>query len=314
MIEAIRSDRGCSVPDFTDKGGKKMRKKILITGGTGRIATCIAQGLAQTDDYEVFLGTRGEGDGDHLIHLEYHDLEAMTKALTGIEAVIHMGFYMRNDSFIEKHIKDNTVTSYTLYEAARIAGVKRVIFGSSNHIFGYYQKGDHVTSDSLYRPDSPYALAKVFTEMIGRYYSDRYDISCINVRIGNFRQQGNLQPGDIRSSYIWLSNPDCQQLFRKCLEYDGDRKYLQIFGMSANEGCYFDTSDNALIGYEPQSDGGIYREELKGQPGHFFRSGMDSNTLANHNFLGGYSVTIDSSGEIDLDYLEKINREYPSSN
>jgi hypothetical protein len=150
-----------------------------------------------------------------------------------------MGYYMRNDQFLEKHIGENTVNAYYLYEAARLAGVKRVIFGSSNHVFGFYQKGDPIDSNALYRPDSPYALSKVFVETIGRYYSDRYGISCFNVRIGNFATDGNSQPRDIRASYVWLSNEDCVQLSYKLI----NAKAANIFRCSGcpHDGCYFDT-------------------------------------------------------------------------
>jgi len=286
-----------------------MSKKILITGGTGRIGTTIANGLLAKGGYEVVRGTRGEGNGKDLIHLEYNNLDAMVEACQGVHTIIHMAFYMGNDYFLEKHIGENTINAYYLYEAARIAGVKRVVFGSSNHVFGFYKKGDHITSDSLYRPDSPYALSKVFVETIGRYYADRYGISCFNVRIGNFARYGNTAPGDIRASYVWLSNEDCVQLFTKCIEYDENCKYLQMFGMSGNDGCYFDTSDNEKIGYVPQSNGADFRPALRAKEGNIY-GGIDSNKLTRHNFVGGYNNSMTIHGDFDLEYLAKISEDY----
>jgi len=289
-----------------------MKKKILITGGTGRIATCIANGLNANGGYEVVRTTRGEGNGKDLIHVDYADQQSMIPVFTGVDTIIHLGFFMRNTDFLEKHIGENTVNAFHLYEAARIAGVKRVIFGSSNHVLGFYQRGDSITSDSLYRPDSPYALAKVFVEMIGRYYADRYGISCFNIRIGNFTINGNTQPLDTRAARIWLSNDDCVQLFTKLLEYDPDCKYLQMFGMSANEGCFYDTSDNAVIGYEPKDNGAAYIEELKQKPGRL-RDGLDSKMLLKHNYVGGYNVLYDIYGNTDLDFLSQITKDYIDS-
>jgi uronate dehydrogenase len=286
-----------------------MNKKILITGGTGRIGTCIANGLLKRGGYDVLRGTRGEGNGKDLIHLQYNDLNAMTQACQGVHTIVHMGYYMRNDQFLEKHIGENTVNAYYLYEAARLAGVKRVIFGSSNHVFGFYQKGDPIDSNALYRPDSPYALSKVFVETIGRYYSDRYGISCFNVRIGNFATDGNPQPRDIRATYVWLSNEDCEQLFTKLIEYDESCKYLQMFGMSGNDGCYFDTSDNAVVGYVPKSNGAVFREQLRHAPGRV-HGGIDSNSLTRHNFVGGYNNSMTIHGDFDLEYLAKISADY----
>lgn len=288
-------------------------KHILITGGTGRIATCIAEGLRQTNRFRVYRGTRGETAEPDLYHLDYHDTEQMESVLSDLQihTVIHMGFYMRNDHFVENQIDQNMKNAYYLYEACRRAKVKRVIFGSSNHVFGFYKKGEHIHSDSLYRPDSAYALAKVFVEMLGRYYADRYGLSVFNIRIGNFSEKGNEMPLDKRAAKIWLSNPDCIQLMIRLLDYDENCRYLQMFGMSDNDGCYFDTSDNEKVGYRPESNGAAYLGQLKTQS-HFGleKSDLDLNLLIRHNYVGGYNISMDINGGFDLEYLQEIGKDY----
>lgn len=284
-----------------------MNKKIFITGGTGRIGTCIAQALLDAGGYDVVIGTRGEGDGESVVHVDYSDPQSLIDALKGVHTVIHMGFFMRNSDFIAQHVDNNVKTAYYLYEAARVCGVKRVIFGSSNHVFGFYKKGAHITSDSLYRPDSNYGLAKCFVELIGRYYADRFGVSCINVRIGNFSSDGNT-PKDERATYVWLSNDDCAQLFLKLVAYDESCKYLHLFGMSDNDGCFFDTSDNAVVGFEPKDNGAAYRGKTVGkQKGRYYN--MPADLLTQHEFVGGYNIVMDQNGEIDKEFLEKLMRE-----
>ena len=285
-----------------------MKKRIFITGGTGRIGRCVADALRETGNYDIVVGTRGEGNGDDIVQVDYTSQESLIEALKGVHTVVHLGFFMRSSQFVEEHIDHNVKTAYYLYEAARINGVKRIIFGSSNHIFGFYKKGTHITSDSLYRPDSNYALAKCMVELIGRYYADRFGVSCFNLRIGNFSDDGNT-PRDDRATYVWLSSKDCGQLFIKSIEYDENCMYHSMFGMSDNEGIYFDTSNNAVIGYEPEDDGAIYRGKTNpSRVGRFYR--LPSDVITNHAYVGGYNNPMDQDGKIDEVYLAKLTAEY----
>ena len=287
-------------------------KTILITGGTGRIGSCIAEGLNQTGEYRVLRGTR-QASSEDLIHLEYRDTEQLCRVFSEnrVDVIIHMAYHLRNDDFLENHVDQNLKNAYYLYEAARKAGVKRVIFGSSNHVFGFYEKGEDIRSDSAYRPDGPYALSKVFVEVLGRYYSDRYGLSVFNVRIGNFGGDGNEEPRDLRAARVWLSNNDCVQLMRKLIEYDENCRYLQIFGMSGNDGCYYNTSDNAVIGYEPQDNGGKYREKLKTLPVRIYNNtGIPVDVLTRHNYVGGYNNSMNIDGGFDFEFLKKIGEDY----
>ncbi len=284
-----------------------MKKRIFITGGTGRIGGCIAQALRQYGRYDVAVGTRGEGNGEDTVHVDYSSQESLVDALKGVHTVIHMGYYMRGDKFIEEHIDGNVKTACYLYEAARINGVKRVIFGSSNHVFGYYEKGEHITSDSLYRPDSNYGLSKCMVELVGRYYSDRYGISCMNIRIGNFGNPPNI-PRDDRATYVWLSSRDCAQLFIKAVEYDESCKYLHMFGMSGNTGGFFDTSDNAVIGYEPEDDGALYRGKTQGHQTIYYS--LPNDAMTKHKYVGGYNIVLDKDGKVDEEYLAALTAEY----
>jgi uronate dehydrogenase len=285
-----------------------MKKRILITGGLGTMGRCIAEGLEKTGEYEVLRGTRKDGDGKSIVHIDYENPESLVEVLKGVHTVIHMAFHLGYDHFLENHIGSNLTNAYYLYEAARINGVKRVIFASSNHIFGFYKKGDHITSDSKYRPDGSYGLSKVFVETLGRYYSDRFGISVFNIRIGNFSGDGNLEPHDERSTYIWLSNADCQQLFRKCVEHDENCLYLEMFGMSNNSGNWFDTSDNSKIGYEPQSDGVVFRGKTKAEiaddPASQFARRFPS-----IEYVGGLGCAADINGKFDADFIKKHSQQ-----
>ena len=79
----------------------------------------------------------------------------------------------------------NIVGVYNLYESARIAGTKRIIFASSNHAIGFYPRSQRIDADDPVRPDSLYGVSKTFGENLSRFYFDRYGIETVCLRIGS---------------------------------------------------------------------------------------------------------------------------------
>ena len=92
-------------------------------------------------------------------------------------------------------LRDNIIGTRNVFEAARLAGVAKVVFASSNHVVGGYEveagaqlyalKDRRVYSESSeVRPDSLYGASKVFGEALGRMYSDQYGIKVVCLRLG----------------------------------------------------------------------------------------------------------------------------------
>jgi len=260
---------------------------------------CIAEGL-RAAGYDVVSVSRTPNEELNVSHLDIRDAAACIKALEGIDAVIHMAYYLGSNKFREEIVPVNIVGTYNIYEAARINGVKRVVFGSSNHAVGFYKQSDELRDDIMHRPDSPYGLAKCFSELCGRYYSDRYGISVINVRIGTFSHDG--LPYSLRRTKLWLSYGDAQILFQKCVEADMSHKFLTIYGVSGNDDGYFDISGlKDLIGYEPKDNGADHMEHAM----RVDRFGGADNCA----FLGGEFISFDAdSQKFRLELMEELLR------
>lgn len=60
--------------------------------------------------------------------------------------------------------------TYHLYEAARQAHVKRIVFASSVHAVGFYEQLDVIDASVPQRPDTLYGLSKAFGEDLARLY------------------------------------------------------------------------------------------------------------------------------------------------
>ena len=258
---------------------------VLITGGNGKMGRCIAEGLREAG-YNVRSTSRTPNPELGVEALNIRDREACLKIMEGVDTVIHMAYHIRSDQFLEEQVQTNMIGTWNVYEAAAKAGVKRIIFGSSNHAVGFYKRGDELREDIMQRPDSPYGLSKAFSELCGRYLSDRCGISVINVRIGTFPHDDVGLPNSIRNTRTWLSNRDCKQLFLRCVEADESIKFLTLYGISNNANRDFDISRlGELIGYYPEDDGSLHME--------YARSANGSSGLVELEFLGNTHVKID---------------------
>ena len=108
---------------------------------------------------------------------------------------------------------------YCTYEACKNAGVKRVVFASTNHVTGFYeQEGMYTTPEMPVRPDSLYGASKAFGESLGRYYVDRYGLAVVCLRIGSFQPDSAVveRQGD-RILSTWLSHRDCVHLVQRSM-------------------------------------------------------------------------------------------------
>jgi uronate dehydrogenase len=233
-------------------------KKILLTGSSGVVGSCVMAGLEQLGIYEVIGGDIEPDLSAGGRYLDVTNYESCRELMNSVDTVIHLAYQMKTAGFADA-LQVNYLGIYNIYEAAKQSGVKRVIFGSSNHTVGLYTPDDEVTADSAYRPSNLYALSKCHGELLGRLYSDKYDISSINVRIGTFSL---TPPSTLRQLRTWISGRDMVELTRCCIEADENIKFLNLFGVSNNRDKYWDIEYlEDLIGYRPEDDGGLYVRE-----------------------------------------------------
>jgi uronate dehydrogenase len=237
-----------------------MGKRILITGASGTIGSCLLEGLRETGRYDVIGADVHPDERIGVVELDVTDASRLLELTKGVDTVLHIAWADDGEDFLGKVLPINVTGAYHLYEAARKNGVKRIIFASSNHATGYYKVGEEVEPTDPYRPDSFYGLSKCYIELLGRLYADKHGISSINMRIGNF--PGDDRPHSERAKHIWISERDMLQLSERCIEADEGIKFLCLYGTSANTDNYYNIDDlQELIGYKPQDDASRVLEE-----------------------------------------------------
>lgn len=148
--------------------------------------------------------------------------DRLQAAFDGIDAVVHLavasghtGTY-ENDAFNDQRFDINVRGTWHVFEAARRAGVRRVVHTSSLMVvWGYAhpsyprpvapgvspagaRRSERVPGDALPKPVGTYALTKSLSEQIARYYADAFGMEVITLRIA-----APLDPQDPR----WKREP-----------------------------------------------------------------------------------------------------------
>lgn len=226
---------------------------VLLTGSQGLIGSALRDRLPGLGWQ---LRTFDRSPGADVVG-ELTDPAALDRAMVGVDSVIHLAGQPAEAPW--PVIRDSNLEGcFQLFEAARRAGARRVVFASSNHATGFTPRGEaELPPDAAPRPDTLYGVSKVFGEALGRYYCDRYGFAVACLRIGTFAER----PPDRRSLGTWLSPDDCAHLVDRCLRSE-DLEYAIIWGISANRDRWW-SLDNP-VGYAPSSDAAALGEPPNG--------------------------------------------------
>jgi nucleoside-diphosphate-sugar epimerase len=258
--------------------------RVLITGANGLIGSLAYKRLAaQPERYAAFglarraqpsrraAGLEGFAIPSGSLRLaDLTDFAAVRQAVEGIEVVVHLAADPNGGSAWESIHDNNIVATYHVFEASRQAGVRRVIFTSTNQVvFGYRADEPYHTllsgrMDELdpgeirpirhtdpTRPLNYYACSKVFGEALAHMYAYTHGMSCLVLRIGWVTPGDNLPHPSARA--LWCSQRDCLQMIERAILAPADLRYDVFFVQSANPYNLVDIQHaRDVLGYEPQ--------------------------------------------------------------
>ena len=235
-------------------------KTVLLTGASGRIGRCLRYALR--DDYRLVLFNRSAigdlGPNETLVRGDTTDAGAIEGAARGADVIVDMAGVSDVAPFREKLLPTNILGTYNVFEAARLAGVPRVVYASTHHVVGYYSADQCLDEAAPYRPSSMYGVTKCFAEAAGRLYADKAGLQVICLRIGFFRER----PLEERHLAVWISPGDMARLVRCAIEAPAIR-YEVVYGISNNRRRFWNLGRaREVLGYEPQDDAEAYAAEL----------------------------------------------------
>jgi uronate dehydrogenase len=242
---------------------------VLLTGAAGRIGTWLRGGLPERGWAMRSVDVVPVPDvrpGEEQVVADVTDLGAMVDATQGASAVVHMAG-ISGESTWPAISHANIQGTYCVLEAARLAGVGRVVLASSNHATGFTPRpgaGLLTEADAPPRPDTYYGVAKVTLEALGSLYADRYGLDVVCLRIGS----AFPEPTSTRQLSTWLSPADTVSLVDAALTAPSPG-FAVVWGVSANTRNWWDLTAARALGYEPADDAEVYAEaliEVHGEP------------------------------------------------
>ncbi len=239
----------------TDMDAEPVR--LLVTGAAGLIGQMLRPRLRRPGRVLQLLDVvavppGGVSEAVETVTASVTDLEAMTTAMRGVEAVVHLGAISAEAPW-QDILHVNVHGTYCVLEAARLAGLRRVILASSNHAVGFYARedagGEELPADVSARPDTYYGWSKAAIESLGRLYADRFAMDVLCLRIGTCSQQ----PTDARSLATWLSPDDAARLVEACLSAQRPG-FRTVWGISRNTRRWWSLAAGEALGYDPVDD------------------------------------------------------------
>ena len=256
-------------------------KKVLITGATGLIGYAAYQRLRrQPEHYDVYgldqsrlLSDRVPSHwafaipDDHFFQCDLLDTVGLARAVQGMEAVVHLAADAAGRGW-ESLLHNNIIGSYNVFEACRLAGVKRVIAASTIQVStGNMQMEPYraivegrtqevpadfakVKGTDLPRPRNLYAASKVWSESLAQVYGYSHGMSCLCIRPGWVVDED--RPPNPGSAHLWCSQDDMAQLIQRCVDAPPELRFAIYYGMSDNQWRWVDLEEaRQEVGYQP---------------------------------------------------------------
>lgn len=229
------------------------KRRVMITGASGNIGQMLTARLA--DRYDLVLTDVEDGTTAESLVIQQADIRELAELrplMQSVDTVVHLAGDPSPQATWESVYEANILGMRNVLEAARDASVRRVVFASSNHAMGMYDRDGAwpVYNHQLPRPDSLYGVSKVFGETIGRFYHDEYGLEFIALRIGWSTGEISEAAVDILHA-MWLSPDDTAQVVERAIE--ASVPFGLYYAISDNPNRRWDITNTMLeLGYRPK--------------------------------------------------------------
>jgi nucleoside-diphosphate-sugar epimerase len=250
--------------------------RVLVAGANGLIGSILWDALA--DDFSLSGIDLRRDRARGADRADVRRPRTLRGHFGGIDAVVDLATGSAVDlpwDEVEADLKGRI----NVLEAARLQGVARYVFASSNHVTGMYELDEPYASivagayegldpasipliraDSPIRPDSPYGVGKACAEIASRYYSEQYAMSCICLRIGTVRSDD--RPSRPRDFATLLSHSDLVRLVDSALRAPLTLRHGVYYGVSANTWRFWDVANaREELGWRPADDAERFRAD-----------------------------------------------------
>ena len=181
-----------------------MSKNVLITGITGMVGSHLLDFVIDNTDWNIWgmlrwrspldnitqhIGRINNGDRVRLVYADLRDTMAVQNAV--IESKPDIVFHLAAQSYPRTSFDSPLDTLDTNIQGTeRLLGALEICKGAvvhvcaSSEVFGRVPKEKlPINEECNFHPASPYAISKVGTDLIGRYYAEAYDMCVMTTRM-----------------------------------------------------------------------------------------------------------------------------------
>lgn len=195
--------------------------RVLVTGSTGKLGRAVVRHLV-SEGYDVLATDRvapPAGAPGVFVLADLTDAGQVHELITGVDekggrvdAVVHLaavpapGIVTNAATF-----HNNVPATFNIFQAARVAGVKKVVWASSETVLGlpFDEEPPYAPVDEEYpaRPNSTYSMGKAVEEEMARHFA-RWDpeLSIIGLRFSNV-----MEPHDYAAFPTWQDDPQVRR-------------------------------------------------------------------------------------------------------
>jgi UDP-glucose 4-epimerase len=171
-------------------------RRALVTGGAGFIGSHLTDALLEqgwsvrvVDDFSSGRQENlAQAEGRiELIQGDFADPALAARAVEGVEVVFHQGAVPSVPRSVEEPVRTNRVNvdgTLLVLQAAREAGVRRVVYAASSSAYGDTEVLPKVETMPA-QPRSPYALQKYAGELYCQLYHELYGLETVALRYFN---------------------------------------------------------------------------------------------------------------------------------
>jgi UDP-glucose 4-epimerase len=171
-------------------------RTFLVTGGAGFIGSHIAEALAARGDRVRVLDNLSTGrlsnldgfrDRIEFLHGDVLDAAAVAETVRDVDCIFHEAALASVPLSVERPLEVHAAAAtgtVTLLDAARRAGVRRVVYAASSAAYGNLPAPHKRESDPV-APLSPYAAAKLAAELYCQAFTATYGLETVALRYFN---------------------------------------------------------------------------------------------------------------------------------
>jgi uronate dehydrogenase len=225
-------------------------ERIAITGAAGTIGSAVLPLLRKPGREFVLVdatAVEGAEPVDDVRRLDIADRAGLISALEGVETVVHLAGIPTETAWNDL-LHANIDGTQVVLEAARLAGVRRVMLASSIHAVGMWTIADAKSTGTLIpRPEGFYGVSKAAMEALGSMYADRYGLSVVSARICAF----NEDPAAGLGPDTWFAPADAARLIEAVHALNAPGHHI-VWGISADGADAFGISGDQGIGFVPE--------------------------------------------------------------